>query len=74
MTLWRDIAERAAWTFLQAFLGVFTVDAFVVDGGVDLTVVQTAALAGASAVLSLAKGIVASKVGPADAALPSPRK
>ena len=58
----RDIAERAAWTFLQAFLGVFVVT--------DLSSAEGAALAGVAAVVSLIKGIVATHVGERNAALP----
>lgn len=50
----RDIAERAAWTFLQGFLGTFTLT--------DLSTARTAAVAGAMAILSLVKSIAASRV------------
>lgn len=52
---WRDVAERALVTFLQAFLGVFTVT--------DLASVEAAGVAGAAAVLSLIKSLVASQFG-----------
>jgi hypothetical protein len=57
-----DIAERAVWTFLQAFAGAFVV--------ADLTTAKTAALAGLAAVLSLVKGLAASRLGDPSAALP----
>ncbi len=50
----KDIAARAAWTFAQAFLAVFVV--------ADLSTVRGAALAGTAAVVSLIKGVVATKV------------
>ncbi len=52
---YRDILERAVVTFLQAFLSVFAV--------ADLASVEAAAVAGAAAVLSLAKSVVASQFG-----------
>ena len=52
----RDIFERAVATFVQAFLGIFVV-------GGDISNAKAAALAGATAVLSLVKGIVASNFG-----------
>lgn len=55
MKLFRDIAERTAWTFAQAFLAAFTID--------DLSTAKKAALAGAAAALAVIKGFVASKVG-----------
>lgn len=61
-TLIKDIAERSVWTFLQAFLGVFVVT--------DLGSAEGAALAGAAAVLSMLKGVVGSRVGERNAALP----
>jgi hypothetical protein len=51
----RDILERSAVTFVQAFLGVFAV--------ADLASVEAAAVAGAAAVLSLIKGVAASQFG-----------
>lgn len=60
MSFARDLAERVLWTFVQAFLGTLTV-APIVD--VDLPTVKVAALAGAAAVLSLLKGVAASRLG-----------
>lgn len=61
-----DVAERAVWTFLQTFLGVFVVT--------DLATAEQAAVAGLAAVLSVVKGFVATKIGQPDAALPSTSK
>lgn len=49
---WRDIGQRAAWTFLQAFLAVFVVSG---DWGEMASSAQAAAVAGVAAVLSMAK-------------------
>ena len=46
----RDVAERAAWTFAQAFLGAFVVT--------DLSTAKTAALAGLAAAIAVVKGFV----------------
>lgn len=58
----RDVAERAVWTFVQAFLGAFVVT--------DLSTAKTAALAGLAAAIAVVKGFVASQVGEQNAALP----
>ena len=58
----RDVAERAAWTFAQAFLGAFVVT--------DLSTAKTAAPAGLAAAIVVVKGFVASQVGQQNAALP----
>ena len=61
--MYRDIAERAAWTAVQAFLAVFTVT--------DVSSARAAAVAAIGAALSVAKGFVATRVGPdTGAALP----
>jgi len=63
-----DVAERAALTFVQAFLSVW-----VVADWADLTDVrlaQRAAVAGIAAALAVVKGFAASRVGdPSSAAL-----
>ena len=51
----RDVFERALLTFLQAFLATFVIT--------DLATGKGAALAGASALFSLIKSIVASQYG-----------
>jgi hypothetical protein len=50
----RDLAERVVSTFLQAFIS-----GLVLTAPFDLHMWQAASLGGASAVLSLAKGLVA---------------
>lgn len=57
-----DVAERAAWTFAQAFLAVFVVS--------DLSTAKAAAVAGLGMALSVVKGFVATKVGGDNAGLP----
>ncbi len=58
---WPDLAERAGWTFAQAFLGVFAA-----VNVTDMTAVKSAAIAGAAAgvaaVLSLVKNVVKQQV------------
>ena len=51
---YRDIFERALLTFAQAFLATFVVT--------DLATSKSAGLAGASALLSLLKGVVEAAV------------
>lgn len=60
MSFARDLGERVFWTFVQAFLSALTVPA-ILTGDVDM--LRAALLAGAAAVLSLLKGVAASKVG-----------
>lgn len=48
-----DVAERAAWTFAQGFLGVFTLT--------DTGSARAAVVAGAMAVLSLLKSVAATR-------------
>jgi|TARA_B100001964_G_C13660574_1_gene348842 uncharacterized membrane protein YgaE (UPF0421/DUF939 family) len=59
----RDNLERAIATFVQAFLAVYVV------GSVDS--LKAASVAGASALLSLAKSIVASQFGDGSASVVS---
>lgn len=49
-----DVAERCWWTFLQAFLGTFTLT--------DVSTVRAAAVAGLASILSAVKSLAASKV------------
>jgi len=49
-----DVLERAAWTFAQAFLGVFVV--------ADLSSVKGAGVAGLAAAVSVLKTVVKDKV------------
>jgi len=71
----KDLAERVAATFAATFLAVWTAPILSADSpsGVwqaisDLSIVQKAALAGAAAVVSLAKGVLARYVGSPDTA------
>ena len=60
----KDVLERVTATFIQAFLGIFVV-------GGDIGNAKAAGLAGATAVLSLVKGIVASRFGDGSASAAS---
>ena len=55
-----DTAERAIATFAQAFIAAFVV--------ADMATAKVACVAGLSAVLSMLKGIVATKRGDAESA------
>lgn len=58
----KDVTERVVFTFLQAFLAVYIVGG---DGSME-----SAAIAGTAAVLSLVKGWLATRVGdPSSAAM-----
>lgn len=50
----KDVATRAVWTFLEAFLAIFMVT--------DLSTAETAAVSGLGAALSVVKTFVATKV------------
>lgn len=61
----RDTAERVAFTFAQAFLGVFGATQ-IVDAGsghLDVGLARMALAAGIAAVLALVKAGIAAKVG-----------
>jgi hypothetical protein len=60
----RDILERVVATFIQAFLAVWII-------GGDISNTKAAGLAGATAVLSLIKGVMASRMGDGSASLVS---
>jgi len=60
----KDVIERVVATFIQAFLGIFVV-------GGDIGNAKAAALAGATAALSLVKGMVASRFGDKSASVMS---
>jgi len=62
--LTKDIFERVAATFIQAFLAVWVI-------GGDIGNAKAAGLAGATAVLSLIKGVMASRMGDGSASLVS---
>lgn len=67
---WKDILERAAWTFMQTFLAAILASPIFTDSTLNLGAIKSAAVAGLAAVLSLAKGVVASYQGSGNAALP----
>ena len=52
---YRDIIERTAWTFAQAFLATFAIG--------DLSTFKSAAVAGVAAALAVVKGAAKAKVG-----------
>lgn len=56
-----DIFERALMTFAQAFLSVWIVSDWA--DLTDVSLAKQAAVAGVAAVLSLLKGLLASRVG-----------
>lgn len=58
-----DIAERAFWTYVQAFATLLIASGIAVDGFVDLSLVAKAAVAAIAPVLSVVKGVAASQVG-----------
>jgi len=75
-----DLLERAAATFVVTFAATWLPAAVAAGSSwgaiTDLSIAQKAALAGAAAVLSLAKGWLAQYVGNADSAslLPTRRR
>jgi len=60
----KDVIERVVATFIQAFLGIFVV-------GGDIGNAKAAGLAGATAVLSLVKGMVSTRFGDGSASAAS---
>ena len=56
----RDVIERTAATYVQAFLGLLLVG-WTTDT-IDLSIVQAAAVAAIPAALAVLKGAIASKV------------
>lgn len=59
----RDLVERVVFTFLQAFGAALVAgDWFNVAHVRDLSIVQTAGLAGIAAVLAVIKGLIAKAV------------
>ena len=67
VTFLRDIVERSAWTFVQAFAAAWLV--FDRELALDNDTLKTALIAGAIAV---AKGIVASRIGNEESAATLP--
>jgi hypothetical protein len=69
----RDLFERAAATFVQAFLAALVAaNWFDLSHIRDLSVLQTAGVAGLAAVLSLVKGAIAKLIGNRDSASLAP--
>lgn len=67
-----DIAERAALTFVEAFLAVWVVGSWADLSSVGLA--QRATVAGVAAAMAAVKGAVASRLGDRSASLvPPPR-
>jgi len=65
----RDLAERVIVTFVGAFVATLIAgDWFTIAGVQDVSTLGAAGLAGAAAVLSLIKGVVATAVGAKDSA------
>ena len=65
----RDLVERVGATFFAAFGGsLILANWFTVDGIRDVSTLGQAGLAGAAAVLSLVKGLVATRFGAPDLA------
>ena len=62
---WKDIAVRAAKTFLQAFLASIPVDAALLSGGWNVwrAVLMSAAAAGISAVMNFILSLLNSQEG-----------
>ena len=66
----KDLAERAASTFVQAAVATVPVTVVGADWSTVKTVAVAAAVAGGAAALSLVKGLVAQRFGnPASASL-----
>ena len=57
----KDLSERAVWTFVQAFIGVFAMANLNDVAGLKAAAVAATA-AGISAVLSLAKNLIKQRV------------
>lgn len=67
--LLKDVAERAVWTYLEAFVTLLVASGmFGVGGVVDLSVLAKLAVAAIAPVLAVIKGFVASKIGNPDSA------
>lgn len=55
---WKNISERAAWTFAQGFVAVL-----LVAPSLNLDALEAGALAGVMSVLSFAKTVIQEKLG-----------
>lgn len=63
-----DIAERAVWTYLQAFTGLLIASGLGAEGLIDLSLVEKASVAAITPVLAVIKGFAASQIGAPDSA------
>lgn len=64
-----DIAERAGWTFVQAFAATLLASGwFNIEQITDVSLLQNAGIAGIAAVISLVKSLVGTKLGNTDTA------
>lgn len=60
---WKDIAERAVWTFVQAFLATLTIDAASLTSGTNFwrSAIISALAAGLSAVKTATLNAISDK-------------
>jgi len=56
----KDMLERVAWTFVEAFIGALTIAPLV---GIDANAVQLAALSGGAAALAVIKTYAKKQIG-----------
>lgn len=66
-----DLSERTVATYLEVFIGLLIASAFF-DGVVDLSVVQSAAVAALPAGLAVVKGALSRYLGDPDSASAAP--
>jgi hypothetical protein len=55
-----DTAERAVFTFLEAFLGLLVVSASDAIGGLSISTIEAALVSGVISALAVVKGAIAS--------------
>lgn len=65
---WRDLAERAVATYVEALIGLLLASATFAEGTIDLSVIQTAIVAAIPAALSVIKSSLAPLRGNTDSA------
>ncbi len=59
---WKDVSTRAAWTFGEAFLAIYTIGEFINLGDfVNVGLLETSIVAGLSALLSVIKTATAQR-------------
>ena len=58
---WGDVAERAIWTFVQGFLGIFILGSL--SDALNPSLLDQAAVAGIMGVLSVVKNLAAQRLG-----------